>query len=108
MQGGTGLLSFDRTGSSYYYSRPLMDIRGTLTNDPEPLPVNVWSWLWLAVESDTVTLLMRPPAFDLHRRYPIQTAVKRSRTLAGTTQSLRHTLMDKRGEGVRIVTVFGG
>jgi predicted secreted hydrolase len=44
MQGGTGLLDFERTGSSYYYTRPRMHISGTLTNDQGPRQVSGSAW----------------------------------------------------------------
>ena len=44
MQGGTGLLSFERTGSSYYYSRPRMDISGTLTSNQGQRRVSGSAW----------------------------------------------------------------
>ena len=44
MQGGTGLLSFERTGSSYYYSRPRMEVSGTLTSDQGQRRVSGSAW----------------------------------------------------------------
>jgi hypothetical protein len=40
---------------------------------------------WLGVDSETGSLFIGSPVIALHRPHPIQPAVKRSRTLAGTT-----------------------
>ncbi|MEZ4570376.1 MAG: lipocalin-like domain-containing protein [Thermomicrobiales bacterium] len=59
----------DSPGGSYYYSRPGMDLSGTLTVDGEPFEVTGWmdhqwgdfvlvdgsGWDWFAIEMDDGT-----------------------------------------------------
>jgi predicted secreted hydrolase len=44
MQGGTGILDFESTGASYYYTRPRMDVQGTLNLDGEQRQVSGIAW----------------------------------------------------------------
>lgn len=43
-QGGTGLLDFGQAGSSYYYSRPRMNVEGKLKFGTRSVPVTGVSW----------------------------------------------------------------
>jgi predicted secreted hydrolase len=79
MQGGTGLLSFELTGSSYYYSRPRMPAKGAVKLDGEivnvtgvawfdhqwgDFEVNELGWDWFALQLDDGTDIMLYQLFD--------------------------------------------
>jgi predicted secreted hydrolase len=83
MLGGTGLLSFELTGSSYYYSRPQMPVSGAVKLDGEILDVsgvawfdhqwgnfevNEFGWDWFALQledgTDSITPMVRDSDFD--------------------------------------------
>ena len=44
MQGGNGILDFEDTGASYYYTRPRMAVTGTLDVDGETRPISGLAW----------------------------------------------------------------
>jgi predicted secreted hydrolase len=79
MLGGTGLLSFELTGSSYYYSRPQMPVSGAVKLDGEILDVsgvawfdhqwgnfevNELGWDWFALQLEDGTDIMLYLLFD--------------------------------------------
>jgi predicted secreted hydrolase len=79
MQGGTGLLSFELTGSSYYYSRPRMPATGAVKLDGEifdvtgvawfdhqwgNFEVNELGWDWFALQLDNGADIMLYQLFD--------------------------------------------
>ncbi len=79
MQGGSGLLSFELTGSSYYYTRPRMPVTGAVKLDGTIYDVNgiAWfdhqwgnfevnqlGWDWFALQLDDGTDIMLYQLFD--------------------------------------------
>lgn len=45
LHGGNGIITYGEAGFSYYYSRPLMTITGTLTDHGQPLAVTGQAWM---------------------------------------------------------------
>ena len=45
LEGGNGLITYGMAGFSYYYSRPLMHVTGTLTDHGAAIPVSGQAWM---------------------------------------------------------------
>ena len=76
---GTGLVKLGPAGNTFYYSRPRLDVSGTLTIDGQPLRVNGAAWMdhqwgeftsrqvgwdWMSIQLDDGSELMAALVWD--------------------------------------------
>lgn len=89
IQGGTGLLDFKGTGASYYYSRPRMQVSGTVTEPGQRRQVTGLAWFdhqwgdfevfelgwdWFALQLDDGRDIMLYRLFDPRDGHPVLTS----------------------------------
>lgn len=83
LHGGTGIISYGQAGFSYYYSRPIMVVAGTVHDHSLPVPVSGVAWMdhqwgnfvslagagwdWFSIQLDDDTEYMLYVIRDAHK-----------------------------------------
>jgi predicted secreted hydrolase len=112
MQNGTGLLDFELAGSSYYYTRPRMDIRGSIKVGDRVervggvawfdhqwgnFEVNQLGWDWFALQLDDGADIMLYQLFDADGLQVLHsgTIAQRGRTEVLDGEDFKVTVTDR-------------